>query len=320
MLNIANSLKKLYLKFIIRSKRLVLPGFDGVPLYDVGIFFFKGLKNGAIITRGSAVAFNFFLAIFPAIIFVFSLIPYIPYSNFPETILDIIRDVLPGNAYLAAKATLRDILRHERTGLLSLGFILAIFFATNGLAGIMTSFNDTFHTIETRSVIKQRFVAVLMVFLLSVVVIIAIALIITGKNFFLYLLDHGYLKSSITMNMIRFVRWIVVLLVFYIGISFLYYYAPSRKQKFRFFTAGATFATILSLVVSVIFKFWFNNFVKFNVLFGSIGSLMVILLWIYFMAIIILIGFELNASIKNANLQNHLNEHNADTKQSRINH
>ncbi len=313
--SIANRLKKVYLKFILRSKRLVLPGFDGVPLYDVGIFFFKGLKNGAIITRGSAVAFNFFLAIFPAIIFVFSLIPYIPYSNFPETLLEIIRDVLPGNAYMAAKATLRDILKHERTGLLSLGFVLAIFFATNGLAGIMTSFNDTFHAIETRSVIKQRFVAVLMVFLLSVVVIIAIALIITGKNFFLYLLDHDYLKSSITMNMIRFVRWIVVVFVFYIGISFLYYYAPSRKQKFRFFTAGASFATILSLVVSVIFKFWFNNFVKFNVLFGSIGSLMVILLWIYFMAIIILIGFELNASIKNANLQKLLNEHNADAKQ-----
>lgn len=288
------------------TRRIVLPGFEGLTLYDVALFFFKGIKNGAITTRASSVAFNFFLALFPAIIFVFSLIPYIPIDNFAGVVLEIIADVFPQNAYDTAKSTLSQIMNHQKGGVLTFAIILAIFFSTNGLAGIITSFNKTYHSIETRSALKQRAVSAVLVLVISMIFILSIILIVLGKSAFFYLLENQYLKSSMTMHLIRYFRWIAVVFMFLFGISILYYYAPAKKQRFRFISAGSILATFLVMIVSIIFKFWFNHFVKFNVLFGSIGSLMVILLWIYFIAIILLIGFELNASIQNANIQKQL--------------
>lgn len=290
-----------YLRIKAFTRNLVLPGFDNVPLYKVSTFFIKGLQNGAITTRASSIAFNFFLALIPATIFIFSILPYIPIKNFTETLLEIIRDILPGNVSHTSTFIIEDIKQHQKGGIITLGFLLSIFFATNGVAGIITSFNKTYHVHETRKPLKIRLVSLLLVFLLSVIAIFSITFIIMGKNAFMYLLENQYLQSNVTMNIIRFSRWIIVALMFFFIISFIYFYAPAKRGRYRFMSAGSTLATILSLIVSIIFKYWFNHFVKFNILFGSIGSLMVILLWLYFISIILLIGFELNASIRNAN-------------------
>jgi membrane protein len=142
-----------------RARLIKLPFFDGVPLYDVALFFWKGIVDGAISTRASAIAFNFILAIFPGIIFVFTLIPYIPIAHFQEQLLIMLQTILPQNAFLAIQGTIENIITQPRGGLLSFGFIAAFLFATNGIVSVIAAFNGTIHAIETRSWINQRFVS-----------------------------------------------------------------------------------------------------------------------------------------------------------------
>ncbi|MEI6694495.1 MAG: YihY/virulence factor BrkB family protein [Bacteroidota bacterium] len=304
-----NELEEIYQKFIhwkpvsliiSFSKRLVLPGFDGMPFYDVSLFFFKGMLKGSITQRASSLSFNFFLALFPAIIFFFTLIPYFPISNFQSTLFEILQSFLPSSAFETVKSTISDIITNKRSGLLSIGFIMTLYFATNGVSAIMDAFNQTYHTLETRSWIKQRFISIFLVIILSVLLIISISLITIGSFVLNYLVDYGILKGQLTIYLLFVSRWIVLLAMLFFGVSFLYYYAPAKKKTFRFISAGSTLATFLTLVSTLGFKYYVANFSKYNALYGSIGTLIIILMWIYFNAIILLIGFELNASISKA--------------------
>ena len=162
-------------------KRLIIPGFDGLSLYDVSMFFFNGLWQGSITYRAAALSFTFFLALFPAIIFFFTLIPYIPIEGFQDTLLVMLQNILPKAAYDNALTTIVDIVKRQHGSLLSIGFIAALFFSTNGINGIMNAFNESVHITETRSVFKQKLVSILLVLILSILTIIAIGLIIAGS-------------------------------------------------------------------------------------------------------------------------------------------
>ncbi len=291
--------KPIYL-IISFSKRLVLPGFDGIPFYDVSLFFFKGIQKGSITQRASSLSFNFFLALFPAIIFFFTLIPYLPISNFQSTLFEILQAFLPANAFETVKSTISDIITNKRSGLLSVGFIMTLYFATNGVNAIIEAFNKTYHTVETRSWIKQRLISVFLVLILSVLLIISISLITIGSFLLHYLVDYGILKGQLTIYLLFASRWIVLLAMLFFGVSFLYYFAPAKKKTFKFISAGSTLATVLTLISTLGFNYYVANFSKYNALYGSIGTLIIILMWIYFNAIILLIGFELNASISHA--------------------
>ena len=286
--------------FIVFTNRLVLPGFDGLSLYDVSVFFVRGIQRGSITSRASSFSFNFFLAIFPAIIFFFTIIPYIPIAHFQDTLLELMRDFIPEKAYGAVEGTLFDIVKRPRGGLLSIGFILALYFSTNGINSLIESFNQTYHTIETRSAYRQRMISILLVLILSVLVIVAITLIIIGPIVLEFLVSKNILRDKFTLQMIIFGRWIVVVALFFFVFSFLYYLAPAKRRQFRFISAGSTLATGLTIVTSIGFNYYVNNFLSYNTLYGSIGTLMIVMLWIYFNAIIVLVGFELNASIFNA--------------------
>lgn len=285
---------------LIWSKRLVLPGFDGVPFYDVAVFFVKGIRQGAFANRAAALSFNFFLALFPAIIFFFSLIPYIPIYNFQDSLLNLLRDFIPQQAYAAAEETLFDIVKRPRGNLLSFGFILAMYFATNSVNSLIEAFNQTYHSIETRSVVRQRLVSIALVFVLSVMVVIAIALITIGPVALDWLQTHNLLTDNLTFIMLVVGKWMITAALLFFAFSFLFYYAPSRKRRFRFISAGSTISTVLFIATSVGFNYYVNNFSTYNSLYGSIGALIIFMLWIYFNAIIILLGFELNASISMA--------------------
>jgi len=282
------------------SKRLVLPGFDGMPFYDVFLFFFKGMQKGAITQRASSLSFSFFLALFPAIIFFFTLIPYLPIKDFQITLFTIMHSFLPENAFETVKSTISDILLNKRSGLLSVGFIMTLYFATNGISAVIDAFNKTYHTVETRSWIKQRMISVFLVIVMAILLILSIALITTGTYIINYLVEHGILKGKITIFFIFASRWIILLAMLFFSVSFLYYFAPDRKEHFRFVSAGSTVATFLIIASTLGFNYYVANFSKYNALYGSIGTLIIILMWIYFNAIILLIGFELNASISNA--------------------
>ncbi len=287
-------------KLLIWSKRLVLPGFDGVPFYDVANFFVKGIQKGAITNRAAALSFNTFLAIFPAIIFFFTLIPYIPITNFQDSLLEMMKGFIPEGVYVSVEETLFDIVKRPRGSLLSVGFLLAMYFATNSINSLIEAFNQTYHAIDTRTPFQQRLVSIALVLILSVLVVVAITLITIGPVALKWLQTHNLLTDGLTIFLLSAGNWIISVALLFFAFSFLFYIAPSGKQRFRFISAGSTITTFMFIAASVGFNFYVNNFSKYNSLYGSIGTLIVFMMWIYFNAIIVLLGFELNASISAA--------------------
>jgi membrane protein len=211
-----------------------------------------------------------------------------------------IHDFMPKSAYETVKETVEDIVTRPRGGLLSIGFILALYFSTNGINSLMEAFNNTYHLIETRSDFRQRLISALLVFILSVLLIISIGLMTLGPVILAVLIPEKILESTFYSILIWFLTWAVTIATLFFAISFIYYLAPARRRDFRFISAGSSLATLLVILTTLGFNFYVDNFASYNILYGSIGTLMVVLLWIYFNAISLLIGFELNASIYNA--------------------
>jgi membrane protein len=278
-------------------RKIILPGFDGMPFYDVMKFFFTGIIKGAVTTRASAVSFNFFMALFPAILVLFTLIPYVPIQGFQDSLLATLQNLIPEQIFDSVEETLFDIINRPRGGLLSVGFLLTLYFATNGVSSIIEAFNQTHHTIETRSFLRQQIVSIALVIVLSLLVIVSISLITLGPLVLDWMVGKGILRGRFTIEIIIFSKWLMIVLMLLFIYSFLYYFGPARKKYFRFISAGSTFASLTTILTSIGFNFYVNNFSRYNTLYGSIGTLLVFLLWIYFNSIILLIGFELNASI-----------------------
>ncbi len=286
-----------------QSRKLILPGFDGLSFYDVTVFFIRGLQKGALSMRAAAFSYNFFLALFPAIIFFFTIIPYIPIIGFQDSLLELMRNFIPKKAYEMVEETLFDIVKRPRGGLLSIGFIMAMYFSTNGIHSLIESFNQTKHSIETRSWYRIRLISILLVFILSTLVVMAIALITIGPLAIDFLLREGIIRDDFGYYLILTGKWLVTLAMLFFAFSFLYYLAPSRKSRFRFISAGSTLATLLTVATSIGFNYYVNNLSTYNTLYGSIGTLIIVMVWIYFNAMIVLIGFELNVSIQNVKMR-----------------
>jgi len=280
-------------------KKIKPPGFSGLSIYDVTIFFWKGLMEGAITTRASSLAFNFFLAFFPSIIVLFTLIPYISIDGLQDTLLEIISVVLPPSTNEITFKSIEDIVNNPRGGLLSIGFILALYFSTNGINSLIEAFNASFHIRENRPIIKQRILSLSLTILLSLVLLVALTLIIFSKSTIIYLIKINIL-TSLEAEIILFGKWFIILLLLFFAISILFHLGPAIKSKWKLFTPGSIFATLGVIITSAGFNYYINNFSQYNKVYGSIGTLMIILIWMYFNSIILLTGFELNASISNA--------------------
>lgn len=294
---------RLVRRAIVATRRIVLPGFDGMPLYDVLVFFIKGVINGAITTRASSVAFKFFIALFPAIIFVFTLIPYIPVDNFQGILLETIRGALPNNFYQIVEGTIRDIIMRPHSGALSIGFILTLYFSSNGILGMITAFNNTIHSIETRSLVRQYMISFALVIILFLILLIAVFAIIAGTQILDFLYAKQMIPSALVYYLIRITKWIIVVLMLFFAVSFIYYLAPARRAHFKFISAGSTMATLLFIGTTAAFNFYLNQFASYNVLYGSIGTLIAIMMWFYANSLVLIIGFEINASIAGARLK-----------------
>lgn len=279
---------------------LVLPGFDGIPIKDVIKFVIKGFRRGVLVTRASSIAFNLLMAILPATIFLSTLIPFIPIPNFHEELINLFESMLPHNAYNLMESTIVDIVTNKSGSLLIVMFIATIIFSTNGIHAVIHAFVVTSHSFKSRSWIDQRKVSVIL--LLTGLMMIALAgiLIIFGKMSVNRLVEMGILEKSFVISILVFLKWIVVILLLFLAISFLYYLAPARRKDFRFVTPGSTLATFLFILTSLGFSAYVNNFGQYNRLYGWIGTLIVILIWLYLNSIALLIGFELNVSIKDA--------------------
>ncbi|RLD38988.1 MAG: YihY/virulence factor BrkB family protein [Bacteroidetes bacterium] len=295
--------KKLYIKAYKFVHSVTLPGFDGMPISRVFSFFYKGLVNGAITTRSSSISFNLFVALFPALIFFFTLIPFIPIDNFQETLLSLLEEIIPQSAWEPVQSTFLDIIMRPHGSLLSIGFILALFFSTNGINSMIEAFNASFHSMETRGLLAQRWVAFVLMLVLSLMLVLAIIFVIAGSALLQYLRGEGLLQDRFIYFLLDSLRWIVLISLTYFGISIIYYWGPAKKRPFRFFSAGSSSTTFVIMLTHIGFNYYANNLARYNALYGSIGTLLLILLWIYFISTILLIGFELNVSILNAKIR-----------------
>jgi len=295
-----NYLIKIGEKIAERAKKISLPFFEGVPLYDVALFFWRSMDRGSITTRASAIAFSFFIAFFPFIIFLFTLIPFIPIDNFQNELLILIQDLVPPSTYGTIENTVEDIITQPRGDLLSFGFFAALIFSTNGLASMMSAFDATIHSIHRRSWISQRITAIYLLIILSVMLTIVIALLTSGQLFIQYLMDNQILRDHFVVFLLTFSKWLIILSLLFFTFSFLFYMAPAKKTKWRFISAGGTLSTILSVLAIMGFTYYINKFNQYNTLYGSIGTLLIILLLMYVMSLILLLGFELNVSIHQA--------------------
>ena len=294
---------RLWENVLLKARQITLPGFDGMPLYDVGVFFWRSIVEGAITTRASAIAFSFFMALFPAIIFLFTLIPYIPIENFQIELFTLIQDLVPANVFLAIEETVQDIITQPRGDLLSIGFFIALIFSTNGLASMMSAFDASLHSFERRTWIGQRLIAIFLLGIILLLLTITIALLAGGQYLINYAIEEGFLKDNFTYYLLLAGKWGLIVALFFFGNSFFYYLAPAKKTKWRFISAGSTLSTVLSIFAIIGFTYYINNFGQYNKLYGSIGTLLVVLFFLYILSVILLIGFELNASINEAHRQ-----------------
>ncbi len=283
-------------KFIIeKSKETSLPGFRGIPLYDVILFFFKQVKTVGVTDRASAIAFNFVMAIPPSLIFLFTLIPFLPITDrFENELYDLIRDVIPGEKdHENLISFLQDFINKPRSGLLSFSFVLSMFFSSNAMMGIMRSFDQNYIGFRKRKELQKRGVAIKITLMLFVLVIVSILLLISREAVLEWL--------GITSETVRFIilnaRWVIIILLFFACISYIYRHAPAVHKKWRFINPGSILATVLMLVMIAGLSWWVSRFGTYNQLYGSIGTILIIMAMIFINSLVLLIGFELNVSI-----------------------
>lgn len=283
---------------------------EDVSLYRIVKRFLHNLQDDEIMDRANGVAFNFILAIFPAIIFVFTLIPYItPY--FPEinreSIMDFMRSLaegglMPSNMYEVASTTILDIVSNQRGGLLTLGFLFALILSTNGMLALMRAFNACYKTIENRSVFKTRVIATALTINMTIVIMVTILLLVVGQLVLEYLMSNfqtltEFNLSDFEVGLLFTVRFLVIFVTFFLAISTIYYFGPAIHYNWRFFSIGSVVATLLCLGVSYGFSYYITNFGTYNKVYGSIGVLIALMIWVQLITVVLLVGYEINASI-----------------------
>lgn len=286
------------LKIVDWSRTHSLPGLKKIPLYNLIEFLSKEVNSDTLVTRSNSMAFSFFLSIFPGIIVLVSLLPYLPISvDFFGTLHKSITEIMPGNAGNLVFSTIEDLLKTTRGGVLSFGFFLAIWFSSNGIISMINGLDKNYkETFRRRNAIEKRLIAIQLTFLLSLILFASVILVIMGNTILSFIFQ--FIKAGWLTRVTFFAfRWVVIFVLFYAGISTIYRFGSSQRKRIPFINSGATLATILSILSSWGFSFYVNNFGNFNKIYGSIGTLIVLMIWIQLNCLILLIGFELNASI-----------------------
>ncbi|WPU90941.1 YihY/virulence factor BrkB family protein [Mucilaginibacter sabulilitoris] len=284
------------------TRYIILPGFRPLPLYTVIDFFIKEISNSSLVNRASSLAYSFMLAIFPATIFLCTLIPYIPITDFQGELLRVLKNIMPTNAYQAFSDTIIDIIKNQNSKLLSFGFLLTVYFATNGVINLMKAFNKSSLITDRRSWLKKRGVALALTVAISFALVIAIGILVAGQGLISFIKHHFASRNLFWYYCILLFRWIVswlvIIIIFFATISVLYRYGPAHKKRWKFINPGSILATGLAVLTSIGFSYYINNFSSYNKVYGSIGTLIVVMIWMYLNSLILLIGFELNASIE----------------------
>jgi membrane protein len=285
-------------------KKIKLKRYDGLSLYNFFKIFIHNIQEDEIMDRSNGVAFNFIMAIFPAIIFFFTLIPYIS-VYFPtvnqDNIMEFMREVLPPSMFSEISSTIIDIINNQRGGLLTFGFLFAVYLATSGMLALMRSFNSCYRTVEKRSVFRMRFTAFGLTFMLALALFFAVTLLVVGQIAIDYLAEnaqkHDINLDDYTIYLFLILRFLVIFILFFIVISCIYYFGPSVHYNWSFFSIGSVLATFAGLGISYGFSYYITNFGTYNKIYGSIGALIALMIWIQLITVVLLFGYEVNASL-----------------------
>lgn len=282
-----------------KSKHIVLPGFYGVPLYDAFNFFTAQLKTSGLNARAKSISFDFAMAIPAVLICIFTVIPYMPISKqFTKELLRLTRHITPNqNSYNFVNSFLTDFLNTPRVGLLSFSFVLVIFYASNAMLSIIKTFDIAIYKQKRNTnFIRKRIKAVRLTIVVLGLFIGTILLLIGQGLFFDYLMKWLKIKGSDVL-WVSTIRWLLTIGLFFYSISFIYKYAPSVKKRWPTVSPGSVLATFLMIATTSGFSFWVNYFNNFNKIYGSLGTILILMFLIYLNSLILLIGFELNLSI-----------------------
>lgn len=284
-----------------RSKKIILPGFRGASLFEVTKFFLSQIKKVGLVDRARAIAFSFLTAIPAAMIFVCTLIPYLPVSyQIERQLLLLTKDVTPNqNTYLLVSAFLKDFLEKPRVGLLSFGFVLALFYSSNAMLGIMRSFNKSLIYNTRRTTFQARWMAIKLTALVLCIVIGSVIILVTQAELLRTLFHWMHLRRNdqTARFLVRTLRWVVIIPLFYVAIACIYKFGPAVQKRWALFSPGTFLATLLTILITLLFSYWVNNFGTYNKVYGSIGTVMILMILVYFNSLVLLIGYELNVSI-----------------------
>jgi membrane protein len=279
-------------------QRLTLPGFERVPVLKVLQLVLKEIFSPVLMLRAKAIAFSFFLALFPSIIFLFSLLPYVPIDNFANEIIGYLKRVAPNkemvNLFLPI---VNDILGQPKVGVLSIGFLLIIFFMKNGVITMMQSFNVHFDHKDPFLFVKNQIKSIILTLIILFLFVSTIFLLVLGKTIMTFIFNFFDYDGQFLVVLIDFLRYAISISLNVLVVSILYNYGPALKIQQRFITPGSILATTLIIGVSLLFSKYIIHFGNYNKLYGSLGTIMLTMIWLYWNSMAILIGFEINRSI-----------------------
>ena len=280
-------------------QKIKLPGLKGMSLYQLLEMYVIGIAKGAITTRGSSIAFSFFTAIFPFLIFILILIPYIPFEDFRIEFMVFLESFLPPNTSdFFFRTIFEDIENTNRGGLLSSVFLLSIFLMANGVNAVFSGFENSYHSQINRNFVYQYFYALGIAILLALLLVVTVVVL---GYFEIYVIenleDHGYIEQAQGQFGVKLAKYLFFVIMIYLATSILYFFGTKEGRQLKFFSVGAIFTTLLIMLTSYLFGVYIENFSQYNELYGSIGALLILLLYIWLNSNILLLGFELNASI-----------------------
>ncbi|MBO9618622.1 MAG: YihY/virulence factor BrkB family protein [Niabella sp.] len=287
-------------KWLVKKSRTTsLPGFADVSLSDVFKKFIEQLKDDNIIERASAISYNFFMAIPPTLIFLFTLVPVIisllPFNiDFESQVVQLIRGIVPADKYNGPILDFVDTIIHgTRPDLLSIGIFLSLFFSSNAIMGLMRSFDKRLPGFVKRKGFQKRGNALKVTLVLDFLFILCMALLAAQKS----VLDWIGIEDEWLKDLISITRWLPIIFLFLTIVSYIYRTVPSVNKKWPWLTPGSVFATLFMVILALGFSLWVNSFGRFNKLYGSLGAVLLVLVYIFINSLILLIGFEINVSI-----------------------
>jgi membrane protein len=282
---------------VLLLKKIKLPFLMGLSSYELIELYFIGIFKGAFSYRAGAIAFSFFMALFPFTLFILNLIPLIPIDGFQDDFMGFVAESVPPTTFEAISGIIEDILNNSYQGLLSTGFFLSIFLSANGINAILGGFESSYHITVTRSFFRLYFVSIVLSLILAFLLIFSVAAIVISEVFIQQMRLNDFFYDRIPW--IQISRFGFLILMILLTTSFLFKYGAKQTRAIPFISIGSVFTTVLTVVSSYFFGIYVVKFAKYNELYGSIGTLLILMFYIWINCMILLLGFELNATIQN---------------------